>query len=117
ESADAEDLAFEIAHADAGLREHGDRDGVAGRGNEPQVGTLFVGENGGREPHVHRLNFAGEQHLEPARAALHIDDLHLEALLLVKTAGLSHPNWKDSHNRRRDADLEWNGIGGLGGYA
>src|SRR5262249_16979179 len=68
EGADAEGLAFEIAHADPRLGEHGDGDGVAGRGHPPQVRSLLVGENGWRQPHMHALDFAREQNLQAARA-------------------------------------------------
>ena len=44
--------------------EHRDRDGVAGRGDEPQVGALLVGEHHRREPDMHRLDFAGQQDLQ-----------------------------------------------------
>jgi hypothetical protein len=61
---------------------------------------------------MHRLDFAREQHLQAARAAFHIDDLDLESFLLVKTAGFPHPDGKDGYDRRRDADLERDRVGG-----
>jgi hypothetical protein len=64
---------------------------------------------------MHALDFAGEQHLQAARAAFHIDDVDFEPLLLVKAASLSHPDRKDGHDRSRDADLERDRIGGSGG--
>ena len=64
---------------------------------------------------MHALDFAGKQHLQAARAAFHIDDVDFEPFLLVKAAGLPHPDRKDGHDRGRDADLERDRIGGLGG--
>ena len=50
----------------SGWREHRDRDGVAGRGDEPQVGALLVGEHHRPEPDMHGLDFAGQQDLHAA---------------------------------------------------
>ena len=64
---------------------------------------------------MHGLNLAGEQDLQPARAAFHVDDFDLEPFLLIKTAGLRHPDRKDGHDRRRYPDLEGGELGGFTG--
>ena len=116
ERADAEGLALEVRRGlDRRRGEHRDRDGVAGRGDQPQVGALLVGQHDRREPDMHGLDFAGQQHLDAAAAAFHVDDFDLEPFLGVEAAGLRHPDREDGHDRRRDADLERGEVGGVRG--
>src|SRR5262245_31135517 len=63
---------------------------------------------------MHALDFSREQHLQTAGAAFHVDDLNLQPFLGVEAAGFRHPHRKYGYDRRRDADLERDRVGGVG---
>src|SRR5262247_3539897 len=63
---------------------------------------------------MHALDFTGEEHLQTAGAAFHVDDLNLQAFFGVEAASLRHPHRKYGYDRRRDADLERDRVGGVG---